>query len=75
MLKICYDLFDVIFMEKEKRNQLILIFTVILLLIGVIGIFVHIILDEKKTDKVVSVKINQIYSSEYTSLPFLNVLL
>ncbi len=65
MLKICYDLFDVIFMEKEKRNQLILIFTVILLLIGVIGIFVYIILDEKKTDKVVSVKINQIYSSEY----------
>ena len=52
-------------MEKEKRNQLILIFTVVLLLIGVIGIFVHLGLKEKRTDKVVSVKINQVYSSEY----------
>ncbi len=53
-------------MDKEKRNRYIVVFVVVILLIVVIAFAIFGIINNKnKDEKLVNVKINQIYSSDY----------
>lgn len=59
-------LLEVIVMENEKRNQYIVIGIILMLLIVVISfIIISLLGNKKETENVSSVKLQQIYSSDY----------